>query len=399
MSSVPFAALAPPPGPPDPRFASAGLACGSAGAAGKTARALAKALRVKGEWLHWAGGIPCRHAVVRRLDLRPGPDWLRAGVAAEYDRTAGRAGDGGTPGGLARAALARLTAEPGPEDDGVRVSLDTEDGRCWSLFRAPVCRTEDGQADLAEFRFWSGRPAGWFERRRPAGWEPERGLPAELAAGWRGGGPAAISVSWASRRTPDGTERPRAVSAADPVACDAALRSAPYDCVRLTGPWRTVAPHAMPALRAVAARTDLETATATVRLRLARRDGVFDARLAELSGAFGRPRATRTAGSADERNGFLAAPLCGPWLPEKNFDPFVRPAGDAAVRLPLFKRRHYQLDVLHRAAGRAGGPVLDLQTSDRRGRAAARLARVLASLDRETFPFEPWAGDPWGRWE
>ena len=80
-------------------------------------------------------------------------------------------------------------------------------------------------------------------------------------------------------------------------------------------------------------------------------------------------------------------------------DPFVHPGGPAAVRFNLlnpFISRLRSLDIVHR---RSGGPVLDLQLGHAGGRAEARLRRVLACLDRRTFPFEVWAGDPWGRWE
>ena len=135
-----------------------------------------------------------------------------------------------------------------------------------------------------------------------------------------------------------------------------------------------------------------------------RPDGNFDARLADLFPRLGRPIETRVVGPA----GCLAGPFIdvpgsdgiGPHLP-RGFDPFARPPGERAVRYRLGHRsgRGFGLDVLHRAAGRPGGPVLDLHHDHPRGRAGVRLRRMLAALGPAADGFEVWDGDPWGRWE
>ena len=407
MSSASFTAYAPPPGPPDPRFASAGLACGSADVARERTIALARRFgetpgeedAVNEAAAGWWGfpSFGFEFAVIRRLNLCVGPPFLRVGVSACYLRSAAQ-----DPGGLARAALDLMTAEPSRENDGVTLYVTARDGRTWDLARAPVCRTETGQADRGEFTFRSGweRDPRRLYRRRPPIERPERGLPAELTACWRGGGPAEIRVHRGHRERPDGvlSPEPDFVPAADPAGVDAALQADPYERLEFADDWESLAPHAVPALRRVAARPDLARVSVTVRLRVDRADGAFDARLANLAPTFGRPFRTETTcpQRSSQYGGFWAF---GGTSLRDGVDPFVRPPGRPAVRFGLFGTGRLRLDILHRAAGRAGGPVLDLQMFDRRGRAAARLARVLACLDRRTFPFEPWAGDPWGRWE
>ena len=359
-----------------PDFASAAAVFRSSSEAAEAADAVVAALKLGKplyrkrdvQWLLWYAALP--------------PAWPRWGVddspilsgcaalclaAAADDRPAFVRG------------VADLFREPDPPPHGVQASVD-------AAHHYAAFPSDDG------WRFDVSPPY----RPKPKD-APDPGLPAPLRELWAEHAPRTVEVSRSTLSEPIEIGVPQPLQRTDehpgePDALHAVLLETDWRDVTVAGPWAEVAPFARAAFARLA--DDPALKDAAVRPSDLDRDGLLAA-IADLEPTFGRPFWTQLV-AAYPPLGTAKNPKWSPFERPDDTDP----AG--AVRFPLHERERgdflTRLDAVH-PPGRPGEVVLDLQQVDRspERRAAAKLADLLAKTGRDDF--EPWVGDPWGRWE
>ena len=366
---------------PIARLASAGVECESPDDARTRGDRLAAALRLgRPRWRFF------KQDPLRLFAATPGrsPKWefgLLTGIIVIHERHAGeRAAGLPGPGEVSRAAVELATAER----PACQFNLIVRRGpHVYQYFSPDPMK---GRRASFEFRF-----AHREDPRDPIRVPEERRRPPELLRRhWADRFPPSASLFlWEPKigpqvpfyRLPRLPGRRRGEMRGGTVAeWEAVTADGRWTSLSIAGRKGEIDPFAVPPL------TDfVRDEPDEVLLRTDVRVHEFDDRLAWL---------TARLGPADETH--------PPRYPNRRrFDPYARPAGagDEPVRFPLYDKETatgllVKLDVLHRPAG---GPVLDVQVHDGRGRGRQR-DELIKRLDAAGEPYRVWDGDPWGRY-